>query len=402
MRKAGPVRILVGWDDPEQADLIALYLDVEGNELLIAKDDAELLAESDGRQKWDVILLATSSPHLDHAFELFQGIRARRPEAPVVGACGTSDVYRMARFMTAGMRSYVLRDAGAEYLFLLQASLENVVAAVRAEREQKIAERLREEIDSVRKLQESIIPRNLKSPPDYGICARYEPSQVRVFGGRPVLMAGGDYYDVFSLDEKNLVVLVGDASGHGMKACMSIMTMHTLVRMIRNREYQDPAVFVAEVNRQLCEQSIISAEGGFITLLYGILRADTNEFQWTSAGHPPPLVYCLDDEAGSRFGDPDAGGMPLGVFADAEYESYITPIPPRSRLLLYTDGLIEAFPDNGAEHCEFGIKGVLESMVRTRDLPIAGALQSLFDDTHAFTQGSGRHDDTSAVLIERH
>src|SRR5262249_39980002 len=161
-----------------------------------------------------------------------------------------------------------------DFVFLLQSTVESVVQAVQAERERKIAERLREEIDSVRKLQESIIPRNLPAPPGYTICARYESSQIRVLGGQPVAMAGGDYYDVFTSDGSDAVLLVGDASGHGMKACMSIMTMHTLVRMIRGQSYRRTSAFVAEVNRLLSEHGILTGDGGFITLLYGVLISE--------------------------------------------------------------------------------------------------------------------------------
>jgi phosphoserine phosphatase RsbU/P len=67
--------------------------------------------------------------------------------------------------------------------------------------------------------------------------ARYESSQIRVLGDRPVVMAGGDYYDVFSFDDGQVVLVLGDAAGHGVKACMSIMTMHTLISMIRDRRF---------------------------------------------------------------------------------------------------------------------------------------------------------------------
>src|SRR5262249_62166638 len=87
-------------------------------------------------------------------------------------------------------------------------------------------------MDGVRKLQEDTIPRSLPLPPGYQIAARYEPSQVQVVGDRPVVMAGGDYYDGFRPDERTLVRLIGDASGHGLEARLSIMAMHTLGGLI--------------------------------------------------------------------------------------------------------------------------------------------------------------------------
>jgi serine phosphatase RsbU (regulator of sigma subunit) len=99
--------------------------------------------------------------------------------------------------------------------------------------------------------------------------------------------------------------------------------------------------------------------------------------------------------------DEDIGGVPLGIDDTAEYMEHKFVIPPQSRLLIYTDGLIEAFPESAGRHEEFGVKGVLETMKNSLDKPIDLALRALFDDSNTFTRGSGRHDDTSAILIER-
>src|SRR5262249_17943604 len=149
-------------------------------------------------------------------------------------------------------------------------------------------------MEGVRKLQEAIIPRALPMPPGYRIAACYEPSQVRVVGDRPVVMAGGDYYDVFRPDARTLVVLLGDASGHGLKACMAIRTMHTLIRMIPGDHFRDTAAFVTEINKRLCENSIVQSEGGFITLFYAAIDTQTHTMRWASAGHPLPLLQRLD------------------------------------------------------------------------------------------------------------
>lgn len=396
------MQILVGWDEPSEAELIALYLNAGDNDAEVTTnlEDFEEKVRSGG--KWDVILMPTGTPDIDSAYEMFDRIRKTRPDCPIVGACRQGDVYRVARFMTNGMRSYVIRDDAGDFMFLLQSTLESAVEAVRAEREQVVAERLREEIDSVRKLQQSIIPDDLRSPPGYDVCARYESSQIQVLGGKPVIMAGGDYYDVFMLNDDSVVLLLGDASGHGMKACMSIMTMHTLVRMIRTDQYRDTASFVAEVNRRLCEQETVHEEGGFITLLYGVLRADSHTMEWTSAGHPVPLRQNLDTNEVDALAGSEAGGLPLGITPEAEYDSYTSEVPAHCRLMLYTDGLEEAFPE-GKEgtHEEFGVEGIIRTLKKSQKYSLEQALQALFDESSAFTEGAGRHDDTSVVLVER-
>lgn len=395
------MRILIGWDNESELDLIGLYLGASENEVVTTTEIPGLVEHAGNNRGWDVVLVTTTMLDQDPDSDLFGQLREILPDTPLVGACHTQDVFRIARYLTHGMRNYVLRDSGGDYVFLLQAMLQNAVEGVRAERERKISERLREEVDSVRKLQESMVPKNAVAPQGYKVCARYEPSQIRVVGGHPVVMAGGDYYDVASLDEKSAILLVGDASGHGMKACMSIMTMQTLVNMIRGGKYRATSEFVSEVNRQLCRQTIIS-EGGFITMLYGTLQTEVHEFHWSSAGHPAPLLQNLETNEVKDLDDGMVGGMPLGVYGEGEYQTCITPIPPRSRLLLFTDGIIEAFPEGTDEaHTEFGLQGVIGTLKRCRDLTLEETLQALFDDSMDFTKGAGRHDDTSIVLLER-
>ncbi|MEZ5943665.1 MAG: SpoIIE family protein phosphatase [Planctomycetaceae bacterium] len=395
------MRILVCWDDAAQAELIRLYLNVDGNAVIVATEQQQFETLVQSSQNWDVIVVTTNYPDHDSAYQFFESVKATRPECPVVAACHQEDVYRLARYLTSGLRAYLIRDEKGDFLFLMHAVIEGAVRQVEAERERLVAEKLRREIDSVRQLQESIIPHNIACPDRYEIVARYESSQIKVIGGQPVTMAGGDYYDAFTLPDDTTIVLVGDASGHGMKACMSIMTMHTLIRMIRFDEFRDPSNFVAYVNNMLCKQSVVNSEGGFITLLYGVLNPKTNEFQWASAGHPAPICHRLGPDSFETIGDDDSAGLPIGIIPEADYETHSFQIPEQSRLLLYTDGIIEAFPVGCEQHEEFGVAGLKRTMSSARELNLSQTMQKLFDDSQAFTRGQGRHDDTSVLLLER-
>lgn len=395
------MKILVYWDDEDQANLIDSYLTVDdGNEITLLDDSAAFVEAACSRAAFDVMLMATS-PDVDVAFEHFQTVQSARPNCAIVCACLQSDVFRIIRFMTNGLRTYIVRDPNGDFIFMLQAILESSVEAMLAEQERLVAEKMREEIESVRQLQESVIPKDIPVPPGYRICTRYEPSQIRSVGGRAVTMAGGDYYDVFNLDDDNIVLLVGDASGHGMKACMSIMTMHTLIRMIRSNRYRDPGKFVAEINDQLSEQTLVNDEGGFITLLYGVLHVSKRELHWASAGHQPPVLHDLTTGEIGRVGSTEAGGLPLAIASGIEYDTHVTQLPSNSRILFYTDGLEEAFPEASHEaHREFGLEGIIGTLKDSRDSSVDEALAALFDRSHEFTEGAGRHDDTSSILLE--
>ena len=180
---------------------------------------------------------------------------------------------------------------------------------------------------------------------------------------------------------------------------MSIMSMHTLVRMLHDRRYQDSGAFVAEVNRRLCEQATLG-DDGFITLFYGVLHSDTHELCWTSAGHPLPLLQELDGGSPRPIGNDEESDLPLGIFPDVEYRSSRLVIPPRNRVLLYTDGLVDALSSEAGVDA-YGLGGMTATFCRTAARPLAEAMEALFNESHVFTQGLGRHDDTSVVLVER-
>jgi serine phosphatase RsbU (regulator of sigma subunit) len=156
------------------------------------------------------------------------------------------------------------------------------------------------------------------------------------------------------------------------------------------------------VNNRLCKSSIVAGDaGGFITLLYGSLDLANHELQWTSAGHPLPLVHDLTTNEVRAMGTADQAGLPLVVAEGWNYTSCRNVLAPRTRVLMYTDGLEEAFPNDEERHRQFGVTGIIKTMQETRDLPIEDVLQALFDASHAATHGAGRLDDTSIVLLER-
>jgi len=394
------MRILAVWDDEAEAELIEMYLGVDENEVTMTTAPEGFRAVIKSGEPVDIVLMTIGLPDPEAGFELFELVREHYPDSPVVGACPPSDVFQVVRFMANGMSAYVTRDTAGDYMFMLRAILKSTLDAVRAAREKELSKKLREEVESVRELQETVLPKNLVAPSGYRICARYEPSQIRVLGGHPVVLAGGDYYDVFTLADDSVVMLVGDATGHGMKSCLSIMTMHTLVRMMRRQEHKNPAHFVDEINKGLCEQSIVTRKGGFITLLYGILNAETQTLQWAAAGHQPPLLQDLSTGTIEPLAGQDAGGLPLAVDEDEEYETYTCKLPDNFRLLFYTDGLEEAFPEGDDEN-QFGLEGIVRTLAECVELSIEDTLARLLDASSEFTQGSGRKDDTSVLLLER-
>jgi phosphoserine phosphatase RsbU/P len=396
------MKILVGWDDPQEAALLELYLSAGEHEAKAFLDADELKAQV-REGGWDVIFLAMTFPKTaEQGYTVFAELQDEPTPMPVVLGCRTTEMMSLVKYLTHGLRFYLIRDERGDFVFLALSSLESAVAAVRADRAKELASRLREEMDGVRRLQESIIPQGISMPPGYSVSARYEPAEVNVGGDNPVVMAGGDYYNVFRPDPHTLVVLIGDASGHGLKACMSIMAMHTLIRMLGGDAYRDTAAFVTQINDRLCENSIVQSGGGFITLFYAAIDTETHVMHWTTAGHPLPLLHMMASGEVRAIGDGSEGGMPLGIAAGIPYDAASFTLPEASRVLLYSDGLADSFPLKKEKgHEAFGVNGITATLRACSGKTTDETLEHLFAASNAFTLGAGRVDDTSVVLVER-
>lgn len=392
------MRVLVGWDVDEELELLTSYLEAGETAVELVRCPGDLIGALE-RSRFDAVLMPVTFPDSEQSFEAYEALRRLDAEVPVIVAARPGEIYPLSRFIGHGVQTHVYRDPAREYLFLLQTLLESSLAARRAEQAKLLAEKLRSEIESVRSLQESMVPREMTAPPGYEIVARYEPSQIQVSGGQPVVLAGGDYYYAFQLTGGRLVFLVGDASGHGIKACLAIMSMHVLINQLQTDLASSPHEFVSQINRRLCDQDIVLGQGGFITLIYGILADGV--VSWTSAGHCLPLLHDLASGEIVEVGDSHRdGGLPLAIDADAQYETVTTPLPPGHRLVVYTDGVIEAMP-GGDGHQQFGIDGLKRTLQECRGASLGETLDRLFRQSQAFTDGAGRHDDTSVLLLER-
>jgi len=395
------MKILVGWEPSPEIETIELMLNVGAHKAVICRH-AAVYIDTLNKSDWDAVLLSLNFPTSDEATAIFKATQEALPSTPIVGVIRNHEFTRLIEFISNGLHSHIIRDDDQNFIMLLISILEAAEKNVRALRDQVVAERLSDEVNSVRKLQESVVPKDLPKLRDYTVVGRYEPSEIRVDGRNMVVMAGGDYYDSFALNDDQLVMLVGDASGHGVKACMSIMTMHTLIRMIRENRFVDTAEFVTAVNERLCRSDIVQDEGGFITLLYSILDTSTHQLQWTCAGHPLPLLQNMDTNEISTLGDEDQIGLPLAVMQGWNYECLSAHIPPRSRVLLYTDGLDEAFPPEGdALADQFGVAGIIDALKESINMSLDDAMNHLFNKSTEITAGAGRHDDTSVMMIER-
>ena len=391
------MRVLVGWDDLEEGELIRLYLNVDDATATVCGDVESLDAASAAESfPYDIVLLATALPDHERALAAFQRMRQQHPDCPIVGVCREDDVYRLAPFLQGGLRASLPRDTGGDFVFLLRATLEATLEAVRAESDKRAAMTMRRELESVRFVQSAVLPHEVPEPPGYRLAVRYEPSRIEVSGADAVTI-GGDYYDVTRPDENHTTLLLADATGHGLRACLSMIALDALLRVVPTQRFRDPAGLLGDLNRLFCRQKLSRFGGGFVTAVCVVLRHDRHQLTWATAGHPLPMLQVGGRARPLHRESPP--GPPLGVDDDATYAVELGVIPQSGRLLLFTDGLSEASPPHRERF--FGLSGIGEALLSSPGGPLAATLENLFAAAHRFGGNTELSDDATALLLER-
>ncbi|GAA4683238.1 SpoIIE family protein phosphatase [Streptomyces chumphonensis] len=150
---------------------------------------------------------------------------------------------------------------------------------------------------------------------------------------------GGDWYDAFRLPDGATALVIGDILGHDLQAAACMAQVRNMLRAFAWQEADGPSVTVDRLDRSLVHIS----EAETATLVFARLTPAGPDggwrLRWTNAGHPPPLL--LDGAGGARLLE-EGSGLLLGTELPVEREEAAIDLPPRSTLVLYTDGLVEA------------------------------------------------------------
>ncbi|MFG3714053.1 SpoIIE family protein phosphatase [Micromonospora sp. NPDC047730] len=175
-------------------------------------------------------------------------------------------------------------------------------------------------------LQHSLLPRSLPQLPGAVVASRYLPGSADV-------EVGGDWYDVVALCDDELVLVIGDVVGKGVRAAAAMGQLRNALRAYVLEGF-DPGESLTRLNRL-----VGTTEGrSFATVVCLWFSPRTGRLRYASAGHPSPLLIRGDDVA---FLHDRALGPPVGAIPDTSYRTVEGELTPGSRLLLYTDGLIE-------------------------------------------------------------
>jgi serine phosphatase RsbU (regulator of sigma subunit) len=236
------------------------------------------------------------------------------------------------------------------------------------------------ELELASRIQSSFLPQSLPELPQVRFAVEY----------RPIGHVGGDFYDVFRLDERHIGFYVADAMGHGVGASLLTIFVKRGVRgkeiIGQNYRLVPPDEVLQRLNHDFLDQALSDAP--FITMLYGLFDFGSGMLQFSRAGHPYPLY--VPREGPPQFQQMD--GSLLGVFA-TKYSRRSQRMGPGDKILFFTDAIDTArFGD-----CPAGTPSLLAAVERFRELPAKEFVQRLAIDL--FLQEK-QTDDLTLLVME--
>lgn len=208
------------------------------------------------------------------------------------------------------------------------------IAAIRIEQarltEIEQAEKIRaRELEQAAVIQRSILPPDTPAFPDRKDF-RLHAAMV------PAKEVGGDLYDYFLLDEERIGFVVGDVSGKSVPAALFMAVSRTLLRSAAGYQ-KGPGECFTHVNKALLETN---SAGMFVTAFYAVLNTRTGDLEFANAGHNPPYIFS---PGGALRKLTEKSGPMLGLFEGHHYRTITTRMEPGEGILLYTDGVTEAY-----------------------------------------------------------
>ena len=267
---------------------------------------------------------------------------------------------------------------------------------IEADRDRRAAERalqferessakLAGELDAAKRIQLGSLPRAsrlLAGVTRFEIESRLEPAR----------QVGGDLYDFFLLDERRLFFVIGDVSGKGLPAVLFMAVTKALAKSLAHRSTGSVGEILQATDAELARENPAAL---FVTMVAGILDADSGRLELSNAGHDAPWRITATGITDSLA---TVGGPPLCVLEDYPYASNAYQLMPGDALCLITDGVTEAMNSAGELYGSQRLALLLSSAPQG-----AGAIvAALRNDVRQFVGETEAADDLTLLALRWH
>ncbi len=243
------------------------------------------------------------------------------------------------------------------------------------------SERMERELQLAREIQAAFLPDRVPSHPAWEFEVFWEPARI----------VGGDFYDFIPLDENRLGIVIADVADKGMPAALYMTLIRTLIRSAAQRS-SSVVEILCEVNRLF----MLDAKNSmFVTVFYAEADLLTGSTRYCNSGHNPPITYFPVLNEMDEF---YPTGPAIGIFDDFSIMEGYFQLQPGSYLILYTDGITEAFSSQDEQYGTERLKEVLRKQSYSSSNNL---INEIDHSVREFTGGADLSDDMTLVVIQR-
>jgi phosphoserine phosphatase RsbU/P len=324
--------VLLVDDTPVNIQMVQAILK-DSYRIRVATNGLKALALASTEPTPDLILLDVSMPGMD-GFEVCTRLKASPStrEIPVIFLTGQTEIEDETKGFEVGGVDYIHKPFSSAVV-KARVHTHLVLRHIREQLSHQLTA-IRNELETARQIQLSILPGKMPETNSLDLAARY----------LPMTAVAGDFYDFIVVDDNHLGAFVADVSGHGMPAAL-ISSMLKIALAAQSTSASDPAQVLSGLNQALCGKF----QGHFVTAAYVFIDMENDILRYAGAGHPPLLTK---DNVSAKVDEILENGLFLGVFPHATYTSVEVPFKTGDWCLLYTDGIPETTNPAGEE---FGV-----------------------------------------------
>ena len=383
MRTSWKYKILVVDDEPdlERLMLQRMRRDIRAGlyKFVFAHNGVEALERLKEQPDIDLVLSDINMPKMD-GLTLIEQIPKVQPDIRSVIISAYGDMKNIRTAMNRGAFDFVTKPIDFDDLKLtISRTLQHLVEWREALESRDKLVALQNELGVASKIQQSILPTRFPDRPGCRIFANMKPAR----------NVGGDFFDVIHLSDGRIGIAIADVSDKGVPAALFMMSCRTLIKGAAIGK-TDPGEVLHEVNQLLQEDNDAAM---FVTVFYGVYDPDNRQFHYANGGHNSPLVVHAD---GSSAELPLTGGIALGLIPDLDYDNNTVTLDPGDLIVLYTDGVTEAFDEQGNQ---FGTERLQEVFAGVEPTDVQAANRSVFEAVEKFAGDTPQSDDITCVTL---
>ncbi len=385
------VKILSVDDEPDLEVLLTQYFRRQIRkgeyEFAFAHNGLEALQKLLETPDFDIILSDINMPEMDGLTLLAKVNELKNPAMKCIMVSAYGDMDNIRSAMNKGAFDFATKPIDLDDLSrTIEKAIEQVRYIRESQQEHNQLESIKNDLAIAGEIQQTILPRSFPPFPELTEVVDIYASMT------PAKDVGGDFYDFFQIDDERIGLVIADVSGKGVPASLFMAVSRTLLRATALRGVSS-AECLTYANKLLCKESLDSM---FVTVFYGIYHYKTGMMDYTNAGHNPPYllrggrtVECL----------PVASNFVVGVFDDIEFESNTLTFGIGDTLLLYTDGVTEAFNDKREQFSESNLQDILASMHESSSAKEVAT--SVLQSVKTFSGDYPQSDDITLLSLQR-